>query len=792
MSEFTVIDPSQAAQAVDALMGGTLGITIDPASLQLVEGPSSLMFYDGSLGPLGIGPGLLLTSGTMPATTNTDTGFGFDNGMPGDPALDAVVNAVFSTNSYDATTLSFAFDVTDPAITNISFNVVFGSDEYPEWVDQFVDIGAVIVDGVNVAYFGNDPSAPLSVLSQNLAAGYFNDNTDGHLPIEYDGVSNLLTISAPVHLGHNTIEIGVADCGDHILDSGMFISHLVGTSGGGTGVTLSVPGTSGDDALDGSNAAETFNAGTGDDLVNAGGGNDSLYGEGGNDTLNGDDGNDYLDGSAGSDTVNGGAGDDTIKDSGNDVVDGGAGTDTLLVDHSGAAAQSFDFSELADGSVLADGTQVFGIEQVNYIGSAFGDHIVGGDGNDAFTGGAGNDTVEGGAGLDTAHFSGMSLDYQITVDSKGHYLVKDLREIAADGTDRLGGVEKLAFTDGTFDIATTSGVVVMGTKSADIISPTSAPAGQPLPGATDDTIYAGKGNDSIDGGAGRDTMYGNVGNDTYYVDNAGDRVVENANGGRDLVYASVSHVLEANVENLTLTGGDGSNAAGNAGDNTIVGNIADNLLAGFGGNDTLLGGDGNDTLLGGDGNDVLNGGAGIDTASYYGASTGVTVNLGVTALQDTTGAGLDQIKQVENLTGSGYGDTLTGNSSVNTIDGAAGNDTLAGGAGADQLAGGAGADTFVYYALSDTKTGIGKGDHILDFNAAQGDHIDLSYLDAITGGTDDGFTFTDHFSHSSGELIVTVTADGSVVAGDVNGDGHADFAILVTSAAPLTAADFIL
>ncbi|WP_253907125.1 calcium-binding protein [Herbaspirillum rubrisubalbicans] len=42
------------------------------------------------------------------------------------------------------------------------------------------------------------------------------------------------------------------------------------------------------------------------------------------------------------------------------------------------------------------------------------------------------------------------------------------------------------------------------------------------------------------------------GNDIYYVDNAGDQVVELAGEGSDTVNASISHVLGAQLENLTL------------------------------------------------------------------------------------------------------------------------------------------------------------------------------------------------------------------------------------------------
>ena len=56
----------------------------------------------------------------------------------------------------------------------------------------------------------------------------------------------------------------------------------------------------------------------------------------------------------------------------------------------------------------------------------------------------------------------------------------------------------------------------------------------------------------------------------------------------------------------------------------------------------------------------------------------------------------DTLATIENLTGSGHGDTLTGDANANTLRGAGGNDTLVGLAGADVLDGGAGTDTASY------------------------------------------------------------------------------------------------
>src|SRR5689334_5329474 len=100
--------------------------------------------------------------------------------------------------------------------------------------------------------------------------------------------------------------------------------------------------------------------------------------------------------------------------------------------------------------------------------------------------------------------------------------------------------------------------------------------------------------DTIDGLAGADLMTGGKGNDIYYVDDAGDKVEESANGGRDAVIASISYTLGANVEGLQLVG-TAVSGIGNGLDNLIFGNDLDNTLDGGKGVDRLEGGLGNDS-----------------------------------------------------------------------------------------------------------------------------------------------------------------------------------------------------
>ncbi len=165
--------------------------------------------------------------------------------------------------------------------------------------------------------------------------------------------------------------------------------------------------------------------------------------------------------------------------------------------------------------------------------------------------------------------------------------------------------------------------------------------------------------------------------------------------------------------------------------------------------------------------DAYVGTAGVDTLDYSGAAAPVTVNLTLTGPQNTFGAGDDTISAFENLIGTAGKDTFTGNAAGNRLEG---------GRGADKLTGGLGADTFVYKAGDSGvfSKGVALGgsmDTIFDFSAAQGDKIDLTGFSRVTFAA-----VGDHYE----------------VYGDVNGDGVTDLAITVSSAAALTAADFVL
>ncbi len=96
--------------------------------------------------------------------------------------------------------------------------------------------------------------------------------------------------------------------------------------------------------------------------------------------------------------------------------------------------------------------------------------------------------------------------------------------------------------------------------------------------------------------------------------------------------------------------------------------------------------------------------------------------------------------------------------------------------------------------VRDTGTTKATRDTIRDFSQAQGDRIDLSGMDARDGPGNQAFTFiaTSELSGTKGEVRFTQNASRTVIRGDTNGDGTADFSISLDGLITLTAGDFIL
>jgi len=512
--------------------------------------------------------------------------------------------------------------------------------------------------------------------------------------------------------------------------------------------------------------ANVMTAGAGGAKLMGGDGDDTLNGGAGVDTLEGGAGKDKLYGGAGNDVLNGGAGDDLLDGgAGNDVMTGGIGNDVYVVDSVGdrvieLAGQGTDeVRTMLAACMLGDNVENLTYNGTGFFtgtGNALANVLTAGNGGSRLSGGAGDDTLNGGAGADHLD-GGAGADRMVGGGGNDIYVADDYRdtvvELPGGGTDEIRtALGAFVLTDNVENLTYTgTGMFQALGNALDNVMTGGPGSNRMLGGAGNDTLIGGNSADVLDGGTGADRMVGGGGNDIYFVDNVGDQVVENAGGGIDTAYSSITYTLSANVENLQLFGGGVIDGTGNELANTIIGNAVANRLFGGAGNDMLFGGGGDDMLDGGDSDDTLLGEDGNDT--LYG------------------GAGDD------------------------TLVGGAGNDALIGGAGADVLTGGTGTDRFVF-RVGELSADPAKTDRITDFSRDEGDKIDLSAFDADPSTAKrDAFTFvgTAEFSKRAGEVRIDTSGTYQVISGDLNGDGVADFTINVNkNFGTLIATDFVL
>ncbi len=194
---------------------------------------------------IGFDSGILLSSGAISGAKgpnnsgNYSTAFCPDNvNRCGDAQLDALSQGV----THDAAILEFDFTPTchnGATDCNVTFEYVFGSDEYNEYANSsFNDVfGFFLTDNGVTKNFallpGVVPETPVSI---NMVNGgnpvgtnaknpqLFRNNSPGTLNVQADGLTVPLQFNAPVVSGHTYhIKLGIADVTDAIFDSWVFV-----------------------------------------------------------------------------------------------------------------------------------------------------------------------------------------------------------------------------------------------------------------------------------------------------------------------------------------------------------------------------------------------------------------------------------------------------------------------------------------------------------------------------------------------------------------------------------------
>ena len=241
------LTPAQIVQQV------LLGPGVTASNIQFFGDPDQIGTFLGINSNIGLSSGMIMCSGDISVAVGPNVqggaSLGGGNFGVGDPDLDLII-APITTN--DRAVLEFDFV---PTGDSVKFNFVFASEEYNEYVCGTVnDVFAFFLSGPGLSgpYTNNatnialipGTNVPVQINSVNngtvgingtlancVAADpnwqnnnvFFTDNTNG-TSIEFDGFTVVLTALAQVICGQTYhIKIALADAGDTVFDSGVFI-----------------------------------------------------------------------------------------------------------------------------------------------------------------------------------------------------------------------------------------------------------------------------------------------------------------------------------------------------------------------------------------------------------------------------------------------------------------------------------------------------------------------------------------------------------------------------------------
>lgn len=240
-TDMTSLTPQQLVQTL-------LGPGVAPSNIVLNGAPIAAGAFQGGLTIVGIDNGVMLSSGNIASVLgpNASNWTSTVTGTPGDPDL----NTLTTSPTFDACTLEF--DFLCAAGGQVTFQYVFASEEYNEYVGSvFNDVFGFFLNGVNIATLPN--GTPVAINNVNCGnpysptaggnCGLYLNNSCADLPggtfpcigpfdTEMDGLTVVLTATGTLLPGVNHIKLAIADAGDQVYDSNVFIRGQSFTCGG--------------------------------------------------------------------------------------------------------------------------------------------------------------------------------------------------------------------------------------------------------------------------------------------------------------------------------------------------------------------------------------------------------------------------------------------------------------------------------------------------------------------------------------------------------------------------------
>ena len=218
---------SSAYDPITLISNVFIGQGMDIDTIIFEGDPQQVGYFQNGGAAVGIADGILITNGNAEDADNPNTATGTTTNY-GTTNTTSPLSSVVAGAGNDIAEYTIVFT---PTSSTLTFNYVFGSEEYPEWVGSaFNDVFGFFISGPNnTAPFSNiallpASTTPVSINSVNATtnATYYVTNTAGiH---EYDATTTVLTATANVTpCQQYTIVLAISDVGDWSFDSGVFL-----------------------------------------------------------------------------------------------------------------------------------------------------------------------------------------------------------------------------------------------------------------------------------------------------------------------------------------------------------------------------------------------------------------------------------------------------------------------------------------------------------------------------------------------------------------------------------------
>ncbi|MCK9687169.1 choice-of-anchor L family PEP-CTERM protein [Scleromatobacter humisilvae] len=246
---------SQSAQAgisvtqstSSTVLGGALqgsGLTINSST---VTNGAAAQFgtYSGFNGSvITLGNGVVLSSGNVKDTEHPIPGdvLSTEEGSGGTSEYNAygAANVTNFTAGFDVAALRV--DFTLPTASAVAFSFVFGSMEYPDFVDDFTDAFMTFLDGTSASnQIVFDATGHPVQVGSSFASSLTTADTSTAFTSPQGLIGVLTTTTGTLAAGDHTLYFEVGDVNDQELDSAVYLTNLHASDAGGTGPITTSP-----------------------------------------------------------------------------------------------------------------------------------------------------------------------------------------------------------------------------------------------------------------------------------------------------------------------------------------------------------------------------------------------------------------------------------------------------------------------------------------------------------------------------------------------------------------------